>query len=215
MIPAAWHDILGKTLPKELETRVLSAYDTAVVYPPKEQIFTALQLTKPQDVRVVILGQDPYHGLGQAHGLAFSVPEGAKFPPSLRNILKELSDDLHLSHGSDLTDWAEQGVLLLNTVLTVEEGKAGSHERFGWQDVTDNILRGLSSMPQPMVFVLWGAHAQKKRAIVEESEHPRLILESPHPSPLSSYRGFFGSKPFSKVNEFLQRCGEKPIVWGE
>ncbi len=215
MIPAAWQEILGKTLPKELETRVLSAYDTAVVYPPKEQIFTALQLTKPQDVRVVILGQDPYHGMGQAHGLAFSVPEGAKFPPSLRNILQELSDDLHLSHGSDLTSWAQQGVLLLNTVLTVEEGKAASHERFGWQDVTDRILYGLSSLPQPMAFVLWGAHAQKKRPILEESVHPRLILEAPHPSPLSSYRGFFGSKPFSKVNEFLQAHGENPILWGE
>ncbi|MBP3314009.1 MAG: uracil-DNA glycosylase [Oscillospiraceae bacterium] len=215
MIPVAWQDILGKTLPKELETRVLSAYETAVVYPPKEQIFSALSLTKPQDVRVVILGQDPYHGAGQAHGLAFSVPVGAKFPPSLRNILKELEDDLHLTHGCDLTHWATQGVLLLNTVLTVEEGKPTSHEHFGWQEVTDTILRGLSSMPQPMAFILWGAHAQKKREIVANSEYPRLILESPHPSPLSSYRGFFGSKPFSKVNDFLQKHGETPILWGE
>lgn len=215
MIPIAWQEILGKTLPDTLKTRVEHAYETAVVYPPKEQMFTALTLTKPQDVRVVILGQDPYHALGQAHGLAFSVPEGVKHPPSLRNILKELYDDLHLTHGSDLTPWAEQGVLLLNTVLTVEEGKAGSHEKFGWQEFTDDLLRGLSRLPQPIAVVLWGSYAQKKRELIESSPYPRLILASPHPSPLSSYRGFFGSKPFSKVNEFLQNCGEKPIVWGE
>ena len=184
------------------------------VYPPKGREFFALQATPPEKVRVVVLGQDPYHEPGQAMGLAFSVAEGIPYPPSLRNIFKELQEDLgaSLPTSGDLTPWAEQGVLLLNTVLTVERGKANSHSTFGWQQFTDSVITATNTLPQPIVFILWGAQAQKKTALICTAS-PRLILRSPHPSPLSSYRGFFGSKPFSQVNDFLQAQGESPIEW--
>ena len=169
----------------------------------------------PSAVRVVILGQDPYHEPGQAHGLAFSVREGVKLPPSLVNIYKEREADVGvpLSQNGDLTSWAKQGVLLLNSVLTVEKGKANSHKDFGWQAFTDDVVAAIAKLPQPVAFVLWGAQAQKKAAVASASVYPRLVLQSPHPSPLSSYRGFFGSKPFSQINAFLQAHEEDTIQW--
>ena len=194
---------------QQLQARVRDARASATVYPPQERELYALELTPPEKVRVVILGQDPYHGAHQAMGLAFSVEKGTAYPPSLRNIFKELEDDVgaKAAHG-DLTAWAKQGVLLLNTVLTVEGGKANSHADWGWQRFTDAVIEATNRLEQPIVFVLWGAQAQKKKALIKTSA-ARLILQSPHPSPLSSYRGFFGSKPFSKINAFLK----EPINW--
>ena len=190
-------------------------YEQTEVYPPREQVFSAFALTPPERVRVVILGQDPYHEPGQAHGLAFSVQEGVKLPPSLVNIYKEREADLGIAPTScgDLTHWAEQGVFLLNTVLTVERGKANSHKNLGWQAFTDHVVETLADLPQPIAFVLWGAQAQKKAALLPKTPYPRLILNAPHPSPLSSYRGFFGSRPFSQINAFLKEHGETPINW--
>lgn len=184
-----------------------------VIYPKEEDIFRALKLTPLENVRVVVLGQDPYHGEGQAQGLAFSVPGDLKLPPSLKNIYKELSDDLSLESptSGDLTAWANQGVLLLNTVLSVEAGKAGSHHGRGWEIFTDHILRVINEKKNNVVFILWGSPAQKKTQLIDESRH--LILMSPHPSPLSSYRGFFGSKPFSKTNAYLKSHGLPEIEW--
>lgn len=166
-------------------------------------------------MRVVILGQDPYHEPGQAHGLAFSVQKGVKLPPSLQNISKELQADLGLPPLSCgcLTPWARQGVFLLNTVLTVESGRANSHRDFGWQRFTDAVVASVAQLPQPVGFVLWGAQAQKKAAVCKASPYPRLVLEAPHPSPLSAYRGFFGSRPFSQLNAFLRAHGEQEIDW--
>lgn len=197
-----------------LSSRVDAARQETEVYPPAGQEFFALEKTQPQAVRVVILGQDPYHEPGQAMGLAFSVAKEAALPPSLRNIYQELRSDLGVipaKHG-DLSAWAEQGVLLLNTVLTVECGKANSHATWGWQRLTDAVISATNALPQPIAFVLWGAQAQKKAALVQ-TQAPRLLLSAPHPSPLSSYRGFFGSKPFSQINAFLQENGESPIRW--
>ena len=214
-----WRDFLKETLEGEafqaLAQRVDRAYDTAEVYPPRERLFTAFSLTPPERVRVVILGQDPYHEPGQAHGLAFSVQPGVKLPPSLVNIYKERESDLGILPSQDgcLTRWAEQGVFLLNTVLTVERGKANSHKDFGWQAFTDAVVASLARLPQPIAFVLWGAQAQKKAKAAAASPYPRLILQTPHPSPLSAYRGFFGSRPFSKINQFLTDHGEAPIDW--
>lgn len=217
-LPEGWDLLLQAETEKgywsALAQRVGEAYETATVYPPEEELFSAFALTKPEQVRVVILGQDPYHEPGQAHGLAFSVREGVKLPPSLVNIYKELESDLGIPpkpHGC-LTGWAEQGVLLLNTVLTVERGKANSHKNYGWQKFTDAVLAAVSALPQPMAFVLWGGQAQKKAPLLRENG-PRLILQGPHPSPLSSYRGFFGSRPFSQINDFLQSHGESPVDW--
>ncbi len=199
---------------KDLQSAVCAAYESATVYPPQEELFSAFHLTSPEQVRVVILGQDPYHEPNQAHGLAFSVKSGVTMPPSLRNIGKELLDDVNLPlRDGCLIPWAKQGVLLLNAVLTVEQGKANSHRDFGWQRFTDAVFAKLSDLPQPIVFVLWGAQAQKKAAVAANSSYPRLVLQAPHPSPLSSYRGFFGSKPFSQINAFLQSHGEMPIDW--
>lgn len=182
-------------------------------YPKEENVFQALKLTPLEEVRVVILGQDPYHGENQAQGLAFSVPDDQKLPPSLRNIFKELSDDLGIPSPKkgDLTSWAKQGVLLLNTVLTVEAGKAGSHHNRGWEAFTDEVLKAVNRERNNVVFILWGSPAQKKASLIDESRN--LILRSAHPSPLSSYRGFFGSKPFSKTNEYLRSHGLKEIRW--
>lgn len=197
-----------------LEHRLTQARRDAEVYPPDGMELSALRMTQPEAVRVVILGQDPYHEPGQAFGLAFAVRKGTQLPPSLRNIYTELQFDTGLvppKHG-DLTAWAEHGVLLLNTVLTVEKGKANSHASWGWQRLTDAVIAATNRLPQPIAFVLWGAQAQKKTALIQ-SDAPRLVLCAPHPSPLSSYRGFFGSRPFSQINRFLTEHGELPIDW--
>lgn len=210
-----WKAYLDLSKYEDLFCKVNKAYEETEVYPPKTELFSAFSLTPPQSVRAVILGQDPYHEPGQAHGLAFSVKEGVKLPPSLMNIYKERETDVGVpvSKSGDLTSWAKQGVLLLNTVLTVEKGKANSHKDFGWQAFTDDVVAALAQLPQPVAFVLWGAQAQKKAAVAAKSDYPRLVLQSPHPSPLSSYRGFFGSKPFSQINDFLQAHGETAIQW--
>lgn len=198
-----------------LMERVDRAYMETTVFPPRENLFSAFSLTPPDQVRVVILGQDPYHGPGQAHGLAFSVAPGVKPPPSLVNIYREREADLGLPPRRDgcLIDWARQGVFLLNTVLTVEAGKANSHRSLGWQDFTDAVVEAVAQLPQPVAFILWGSQAHKKARTAADSPHPRLVLCGPHPSPLSAYRGFFGSRPFSQVNRFLQDCGQAPIQW--
>lgn len=198
----------------KLTAQVESAYASATVYPPREDLFAAFRLTPPEQVRVVILGQDPYHEPGQAMGLSFSVPRGVAVPKSLVNIYKELETDLGISpanHG-DLTTWARQGVFLLNSVLTVEAHRAGSHRSFGWEQFTDSVITATNALPQPIAFLLWGNYAIKKAALIQ-SPAPRLVLTSPHPSPLSAYRGFFGSRPFSKINAFLVQQGQPPIAW--
>lgn len=185
----------------------------ATVYPPPGEVFAALHLTPYADVRVVILGQDPYHGPGQAHGLAFSVRPPVPPPPSLANLFKELEADLGIRppvHGS-LISWTQQGVLLLNTTLTVRARSAGSHQKKGWEIFTDQILRVVNNKPEPVVFVLWGASARSKKRLVDTSRH--TIIESPHPSPLSAHRGFFGSRPFSRINQALIAAGQPPIDW--
>lgn len=183
------------------------------IFPPSKQIFSALNLTPFENVKVVILGQDPYHGVGQANGLCFSVTRDTQLPPSLKNIYKELSADLKIKqpiHG-DLSSWAKQGVLLLNNVLTVEEGLAASHQGRGWETFTDFIIRILSEKKMHLVFILWGSMAQKKGSVIDEKKHH--VIQSVHPSPLSAHRGFFGSRPFSKTNSYLQSKGIGPIDW--
>ncbi len=183
------------------------------IYPPEELYFNAMNLTPFEEVKVVILGQDPYHGEGQAHGLCFSVLPGVRVPPSLVNIYKELHDDLGVlvpQHGC-LSDWARQGVLLLNSVLTVEANQAGSHQGKGWETFTDKIIRLINDEKEHVVFILWGSYAQKKGAFIDEARH--LVLKAVHPSPLSAHRGFFGQKYFSKTNDYLQQTGQKPIGW--
>ena len=215
----AWQALLQEEFEKPywqtLSERVDTAYAASAVYPPREALFAAFRLTPPEAVRAVILGQDPYHEPGQANGLAFSVNPGVKLPPSLRNIFAELQSDCDITppDSGDLTAWARQGVFLLNTVLSVQAHRANAHKDFGWQIFTDAVIAALGSLPQPIAFLLWGAQAQKKAAIIRQSPHPRLILESPHPSPLSAYRGFFGSRPFSQVNAFLLSCGFPAIDW--
>lgn len=218
-VPGSWQACLEPLFPPAafaaLMARVDRAYEEATVFPPQADLFSAFSLTPPDQVRVVILGQDPYHGPGQAHGLAFSVAPGVKLPPSLVNIYREREADLGLPPRQDgcLIDWARQGVFLLNTVLTVEAGKANSHRSLGWQAFTDAVVEAVAQLPQPVAFLLWGSQAQKKAQTAADSPHPRLVLCGPHPSPLSAYRGFFGSRPFSQVNRFLQDCGQAPIHW--
>lgn len=215
----AWQALLQPELDKPyfaaLMQRVEEAYQSGTVYPPRQSLFAAFRLTPPERVRAVILGQDPYHEPGQANGLAFSVADGVRLPPSLRNIFEELRTDCGVAPraSGDLTPWAEQGVFLLNSSLSVQAGAAGSHQAFGWQTFTDAVVAALAKLPQPVAFILWGAHAQKKAAIAQSSSYPRLVLQSPHPSPLSAYRGFFGSRPFSAANEFLVQHGEQAIRW--
>ena len=182
-------------------------------YPRSQDLFRAFDLVDPQKVRVVILGQDPYHGPGQAHGLAFSVPQGTRLHPSLRNIFKELSSDLGQDpplHG-DLSPWAAQGVFLLNCVLSVQPGLAGSHQNLGWQAFTDGVIGDLSVRGNGTVFILWGSYAQEKKSLIDSQKH--LVLTAAHPSPLSAYRGFFGSRPFSQANAFLAARGSSPVQW--
>lgn len=217
-IPTSWSPFLAAETEKPyfqtLDALVRDARASGEVYPAQEQVFRALELCPPEKTRVVILGQDPYHEPGQAHGLAFSVPDGTPLPPSLRNIFKELNDDLGIAPAAsgDLTRWAQQGVLLLNTVLTVTRAQANSHKQFGWQRFTDAVIAAAGALDHPVAFVLWGAQAQKKQALITDCA-PRLILCAPHPSPLSSYRGFFGSKPFSRINDFLAANNEPAIRW--
>ena len=197
---------LRKFLASQLEAK-------KIIYPRGTEYFTALNLTPFENVKVVVVGQDPYHGPNQAHGLSFSVKPGVQTPPSLVNIYKELHSDLGIpipKHGH-LQKWAEQGVLLLNAVLTVEGGKAASHQGKGWEEFTDRIIHILNDHRENLVFVLWGSYAQKKGAFIDRKKH--LVIESPHPSPLSAHRGFFGSKPFSKINDYLKATGQKPIDW--
>lgn len=218
-LPPAWQALLKDELQKpywcSLEQRLGAAYESGAVYPPAQQLFAAFERTPPTCVRAVILGQDPYHEPGQANGLAFSVSRGVKLPPSLQNIYKELEADLGVpaAKSGDLTSWAQQGVFLLNTVLSVRAHAANSHKDFGWQSFTDAVIAALAELPQPVAFVLWGAQAQKRAALVEKSPYPRLVLQSPHPSPLSAYRGFFGSRPFSQINAFLVSYGFSPVDW--
>jgi uracil-DNA glycosylase len=185
----------------------------AIVYPPKDLIFNAFNLTPLSKVKVVILGQDPYHGPGQAMGLSFSVPAGVKLPPSLKNIFAEIQNDIggELRMLGALDDWARQGVLLLNTVLTVENGLAASHAKKGWEAFTDGAIRQLSAQRRGIVYMLWGSHAQKKISLINNRDN--RVLTAPHPSPLSAYRGFLGCKHFSKANHYLEECGDAPIRW--
>ena len=197
----------------KLEEFLEKEYTEQTIYPKKENIYNALKLTDYNNVRVVIIGQDPYHEDGEAHGLAFSVLEGVKIPPSLRNIFKELNSDLGygIPLSGDLTKWAKEGVLLINSVLTVREHKANSHKDKGWEKFTDAIIRKLNDRDKPVIFMLWGNYAKIKKKLINEDKH--FVIESAHPSPLSAYNGFFGSKPFSKVNEILSSLNEKNINW--
>ncbi|SEL19408.1 Uracil-DNA glycosylase [Carnobacterium iners] len=198
---------------QKLTLFLTNEYQNKTIYPEKEQIWQAFEWTPYRDVRVVILGQDPYHGPNQAHGLSFSVKPGIKTPPSLVNIYKELETDLgcdRVNHGY-LKSWAEQGVLLLNTVLTVRKGEAHSHRKKGWEEVTDHVIKELSNREEPIVFILWGNPSIDKRNLINEEKH--VVLTSSHPSPLSAYRGFFGSKPFSSTNVALEKLNQAPINW--
>ena len=192
---------------------VNNEYKTKTIYPPKNYVFNALKLTSYSNTKVVIVGQDPYHGEGEAHGLSFSVQEGIKIPPSLQNIYKELNDDLGIpiANTGDLTKWAKEGVLLLNAVLTVEKDKPASHRNLGWERLTDYIIKVLNQKEEPVVFILWGNFAKEKASLITNPKH--LIITSPHPSPFSARYGFFGSKPFSKTNNFLKEHGIKEIDW--
>ncbi|WP_442950142.1 uracil-DNA glycosylase [Oribacterium sp. P6A1] len=217
MIKNDWQTFLepefAKTYYRELYDRVNEEYKAEKIYPPAEDIFNAFELTPVSKVKAVILGQDPYHEPGQAHGLSFSVKPGIDIPPSLVNIYKELNSDLgcYIPNNGYLRKWADQGVMLLNTVLTVRAHQANSHRGIGWEEFTDAAIRTLDKVDRPLVFILWGRPAQMKASMLRNPKH--LILKAPHPSPLSAYRGFFGSKPFSKTNEFLQAHGIEPIDW--
>ncbi|MBP1154756.1 MULTISPECIES: uracil-DNA glycosylase [unclassified Paenibacillus] len=212
-----WADLLGEEFQEAyfigLEQFLKQEYGLHTVYPIMHDIFNALHYTSYADTKVVILGQDPYHGPGQAHGLSFSVKPGMPAPPSLQNMFKELKSDLGytIPDNGYLVRWAEQGVLLLNTVLTVRAGEANSHKGKGWESFTDRVIRLLNQREEPVVFILWGSHAQKKMELITEGRH--CILRSVHPSPLSAHRGFFGSRPFSSANAFLQSIGNPPIDW--
>jgi uracil-DNA glycosylase len=217
-IDKSWQDALGdyfgqenfKTLATKVRTDYLDKDKT--VYPPPSDLFRAFKETPFNSVKVVILGQDPYHNPEQAHGLCFSVPSGTKAPPSLVNIFRELAADTGTKRtDTDLTDWAKQGVLLLNSTLTVLENQPTSHADIGWEDFTDHVIKTISDKQENVVFLLWGAYAQSKKSLIDTSKH--LVLEAPHPSPLSAYRGFFGSRPFSKANNYLLKKSQTPINW--
>lgn len=212
-----WNDILNDEKIKEYQSLAMNEVDEKInlgetVFPPKEYIFRAMELTPFEKTRVVILGQDPYHELHQANGLAFSVFDGVKMPPSLRNMFKELQDDLggELRTNTDLGDWAEQGVLLLNTALSVVEGQANSMAEI-WEPFTDRLIQLIDENKEPVIFVLWGGNAKKKKSLIKNNK--KLVVESAHPSPLSAYRGFFGSKPYSKINAMLNELRQDKIKW--
>ena len=216
-IETSWYELLKDEFEKDyflkLRQFIKNEYKTKQIFPHPKNIFKAFELTPVNDVKVVILGQDPYHGANQAHGLAFSVQEDIKIPPSLNNIYKELYDDLNIpiKRSGNLEYWAKQGVLLLNSVLTVESGKANSHKNIGWEKFTESVISLISKKKEILVFLLWGNYAHKKEDFIESNNH--LILKSVHPSPLSAYNGFFGSKHFSKANNFLKKNNIKEIVW--
>lgn len=213
----SWDNLLTEEFSKDyyldLRKKLAQEYRTRTIYPAMENIFNALKYTSYEDVKVLILGQDPYHGPGQAHGLCFSVQKGVDKPPSLKNMFKELENDLGISapsHGC-LTDWAKQGILLLNTVLTVREGEPNSHKKLGWTIFTDRIIELLNERRDPVIFVLWGRNALEKLPLITNSHH--YVLSAAHPSPLSASRGFFGCKHYSKINEILKSMGKTPIDW--
>lgn len=216
VIPKSWKPILAaeieKPYYKTLQEFVTKERATQTIYPPEDEVFSALEHTPFDQVKVLLLGQDPYHGPNQAHGLCFSVRPGVALPPSLVNIYKELHNDVGFSipNNGYLVSWAKQGMLMLNAVLTVRAGEPNSHKNKGWEKFTDTIISAINAKPDPVVFVLWGGYAQKKRALIH-SQH--IIVESVHPSPLSVHRGFFGSKPFSKINKTLRQIGKKEIEW--
>ncbi len=213
-----WDSLLESEFQKEyyqnLRKILIREYKTQTIYPDMYDIFNALKYTSYSDVKAVIIGQDPYHGPGQAHGLCFSVKKGIEPPPSLKNIFKEIKDDLGIDntgkHG-ELTNWAKSGVLMLNTVLTVRQAQANSHKNIGWEKFTDRVIELLNEREKPIVFILWGANAKTKAALVTNRQH--MVLTSAHPSPLSAYNGFFGCKHFSKANKFLEENGIEPIDW--
>ncbi|QKY68763.1 uracil-DNA glycosylase [Lentibacillus sp. CBA3610] len=212
-----WAPIMESEFKKDYYLKLRSflkqEYGSQTVYPDMHDIFNALHYTDYENTKVVILGQDPYHGPNQAHGLSFSVQPHVSIPPSLKNIYKELNDDLGIdipNHGC-LTDWAKQGVLLLNTVLTVSAGQPTSHRGKGWEYFTNEVIRQVNAKQDPVVFILWGRHAQAKEAFIKERQH--LIIKSPHPSPFSAHKGFFGSQPFSRANQFLKEAGRTPVDW--
>ncbi len=217
MIGNDWDDILSseydKEYFKEMTNFLTKEYQTKTIYPKESEIFKAFRLTPYKNVKVVILGQDPYHDVGQAEGLSFSVKEGIKRPPSLINIYKELFDDLgyNIVENGSLEKWANEGVLLLNAILTVEKDKAASHSKIGWETFTDEVIKKLNEKDTPVVFILWGSFARSKKKYITNKRH--YIIESAHPSPLSAFNGFFGSKPFSKTNNFLISQGLDPIDW--
>lgn len=213
-----WEDIIDlekqKDYYKKLKEEINKRYETTTVFPEKQNIFKAFYLTKLDNLKVVILGQDPYHGFGQAQGLAFSTPANIKNPPSMQNILKEIQSDLgkkSICEDGDLTPWAKQGVLLLNTILTVEEAKPKSHHNLGWEVFTDNIIKYISDNCEDTIFILWGSPAISKTKLIDTKKHH--ILTAPHPSPLSSYRGFFGCKHFSQTNNILKSLNKEAIIW--
>ena len=216
-IEESWKMVLKEEFQKlyfeTLKTFLVEEKKSHTIYPSGANIFAAFEHTPFESVAVVILGQDPYHGVGQAHGLSFSVQDGVPHPPSLQNIFKELKDDLgcNIPKSGNLTAWAKQGVFLLNTVLTVRASEANSHRNQGWENFTDAVIKTLSTQKEHLVFILWGSPAGAKASLIDGKKH--LILRAPHPSPLSSYRGFFGSKPFSKSNDYLVAKGKKPIDW--
>ncbi len=216
-IEPSWKHALAEEFEKPyfstLSQTVKAAFLAGPVYPPPKFVFNAFALCPFTSVRVVILGQDPYHGEGQAHGLSFSVPEGIKNPPSLQNIYKELASDIGVAPrtSGNLEAWATQGVFLLNATLTVLPGQPGSHQGLGWETFTDSVIKTISDQKKHVVFILWGKYAQAKKSLIDESKH--FIIESPHPSPFSAYTGFFGSKPFSRTNEYLKSHGQTPIQW--
>lgn len=215
MIGNDWDNVLKNIYDGEyfrpLLLKVQNEYKNKVIFPPKHEVFNAFRLTPFANVKVVIVGQDPYHGVGEAHGLSFSVRDGVKLPPSLKNIYKELYDDLGvpIRNSGDLSSWAKQGVLMLNSTLTVEKDNANSHSNIGWQQFTDDVIRLIDNNKRDVVFILWGNYARSKKALIKNN----FIIESAHPSPFSAYNGFFGSKPFSKCNNYLKSKGLKEIKW--
>ena len=214
-----WSALLQREIGSERHTELQQfiAHERLVstVFPPAQDVYAAFELTPFESTKVVVLGQDPYHGLGQAHGLSFSVRGNTPIPPSLRNIFQELFTDVAIQReqDGDLTGWARQGVLLLNTTLTVREGEPGSHKNRGGEHITDTVMSALNENPTRVVFVLWGAHARNKKTLITQAHH--VVIESAHPSPLSAHRGFFGSKPFSQINSALEEAGLSPIEWGQ
>lgn len=216
-LSATWKQELTEQLSQKyfqnLTTFVSEEREGNLIYPPDENVFAAFNYTPFENVNIVILGQDPYHGKGQANGLCFSVSDGIKIPPSLRNIFKELESDLHISSpaSGNLEKWAKQGVLLLNATLTVREKEPGSHQGKGWEQFTDNVIKLLSEQKENLIFILWGSYAQAKEELIDTNKH--AVVKSTHPSPFSAYRGFLGSKPFSKTNELLRSFNKKEIDW--